>query len=266
MKLRLYSILLVQICLWGCTATSEETGEGTLSLELYGEDFIEQGIPSAEFADGYSVHFETFLINLGEVDVTFENGTTAFEAQQMRIWDLTSPGPVEVAQGISESGMIESARYKIAPADEASIAGNVSDEERELMVQRGLSIYVEGTATRENTTKSFRWGFMTDTAYGPCAISEEMADEKTLKVEITIHGDHLYYDDAISEDPGLRFHDIALADSDGDGYVSQDELVGYDISGLEHYDVGNLDIDNLWDFLSHMTTTLGHLNGEGHCD
>ena len=81
----------------------------------------------------------------------------------------------------------------------------------------------------------------------------------TVAVQITVHGDHLFYDDAMSKDPALRFADIALADADGDGRVTEEELSAYDIRPLPNYQVGSLDIYNLFDFIAHMTTTLGHI-------
>jgi len=47
--------------------------------------------------------------------------------------------------------------------------------------------------------------------------------------------------------------------------VTAAELAEYDITALEHYNVGSLDIDSLWDYIVHMTTNLGHIDGEGHC-
>ena len=59
---------------------------------------------------------------------------------------------------------------------------------------------------------------------------------------------------------------MALADADDDGEITQAELEAYNITVLPNYGVGSLPIDNMWEYISHMTSTLGHIDGEGHCE
>ena len=84
-------------------------------------------------------------------------------------------------------------------------------------------------------------------------------------VQLTIHGDHLLYDDLFSETPNVAFTLIADADADNDGEVSRAELEAVDLRPLPNYQVGSTDIVDLWHFIEHLTTTLGHIDGEGHC-
>ena len=69
----------------------------------------------------------------------------------------------------------------------------------------------------------------------------------------------------MSETPELRFAEFAAADEDADGTVTTEELAAHDITALPNYGVGSLDIDDLQGFVDHMTTTLGHIDGERHC-
>ena len=48
-------------------AEEDEAGEGTLTLTLWGEEFIEEGIPAEEMADDYEVTFTKFLIALSGI-------------------------------------------------------------------------------------------------------------------------------------------------------------------------------------------------------
>ena len=48
--------------------------------------------------------------------------------------------------------------------------------------------------------------------------------------------------------------------------VSQAELEAVDIRPLANYQVGSTDIMDLWHFIEHQTTTIGHIDGEGHCE
>jgi hypothetical protein len=86
------------------------------------------------------------------------------------------------------------------------------------------------------------------------------------RVELTIHGDHLFYDDLFSSEPSVRFDLIADADRNGDWDISQEELLAVDLRPLPNYQVGSTDIVDLWRFIEQQTTTLGHIDGEGHCE
>jgi hypothetical protein len=252
---------------------AENSGEGTLRIELWGEDFIEEGIPAASspeaddgFADGYSITFDKFIIALRDISVAEEDADPALGAAAEKIWDLTESGPFPVTSGKVPAGAYDHAAYNIAPATSAAVAGNADAEAVAAMSDGGYSVLVAGTATDGSMTKTFEWAFDTETAYDPCHSTAVLEDGGKATVQITIHGDHLFYDDAVSSSPSLRFADIALADADADGQVTEEELTAYDITPLPNYGVGSLDIDNLWGFISHMTATLGHIDGEGHCE
>ena len=252
---------------FACSDDAEEdAGEGTLHVTLWGEEYIEEGLPSEIFADGYSVTYTKFLIVLSEISAATEGAPPAMTAPDAKVWDVTQPGPVEIASERVSAGSYTHTAYRIAPADAEAVAGNGDAADVQMMIEEGWSVYVEGTATDGTTTVSFAWGFDTDTMYDPCHSVGALAADGEATIQITIHGDHLLYDSAISEDPDLRFNDIALADADADGIVTEDELLAYDITPLPNYMVGSYEIDNLYDYIAHMTSTLGHIDGEGHCE
>ncbi len=248
----------------GCSDDGSATG--TLGLELWGEEYIEDGIPATEFADGYAVTFDMFLINLGGITVAKEGSSPIIDEQEMRVWDLTMQGPFDIASAVASAGHYDHTAYSIARATVASVSGNATDDDLQLMIDEGYSVYVAGSATDGASTKNFAWGFDTETVYDPCHSEAVLADGSEATVQITIHGDHLFYDDAVSASPDLLFGEIALADANDDSEVTASELADYDITTLSNYGVGSLDIFNLWDFISHMTSTLGHIDGEGHCE
>lgn len=244
---------------------ADKEGQGTLKFELWGEAFIEDGIPEAELVDGFSITFDKFLINLGQISVAQQGDEPAFEDAAMKIWDLTQEGPFPIAEVTVPVGEYDDTSYTIAKATSSSTSGNAAIADLQMMTNNGYSIYVSGTATDGMRTKTFKWGFNTETHYGPCYCEAVLVDGGEASIQITIHGDHLFYDDATAENPSLRFNDIALADDNDDDEIMAAELSAYSITTLPNYGVGNLDIDNLWDFISHMTSTLGHIDGEGHC-
>jgi hypothetical protein len=249
----------------GCAAS--EDGKGTLVVEMWGEEYIETGIPSSEFADGWGITYDRFLINLGAVTVAEEGADPAVSVPAFRVWNLhTFQGPELLVEREVPAGSYVHTAYTIQPATADSVAGNATDADVQAMVAGGYAVLVEGTATKGDHTVAFSWGFQGTTAYDPCHSGGALEDGGTASIQLTFHGDHLFYDDAASTEPSLRFEDLALADADGDETVTPAELQAYEILALDHYGVGSLEIDTMWDYLTHMTTTLGHIDGEGHCE
>lgn len=257
-------LIIVSHFQWSCESETSEPEDIVLTTRVWGEDFIEQGIPAAEFVDGYAANFTKFLVVISDVTVASGDQPPVTNAPTEKVWDLALAGPFVVNTQTVALADFNSTSYVIAPSA-SSVSGNASVEDVQFMNDNGYSIYVQGTASNGVVSKSFSWGFNTDTLYRECESTGTWLSDTEMEIQLTIHGDHLFYDDAVSETPELRFNDIALADSDANGEVSAEELLNYDIESLTFYDVGNLPIYNLWDFIAHMTRTLGHIDGEGHC-
>ncbi len=89
-------------------------------------------------------------------------------------------------------------------------------------------------------------------------------------MQITIHGDHLFMDSLVEMEPSLRFDAIAAADADHDGDVTLEELEAVSqtaFEALDHYDVDpDSGITDLRAYLTYLATTVGHIDGEGHCE
>jgi hypothetical protein len=188
------------------------------------------------------------------------------EDASYRVFDLTrSSGGAGYAVTSAEvdGGFYDHLDYHIATAATAN-AGNADQADVDHMTNEGLAVYAEGAAVKDATTKSFAWGFSAAAAYLDCEASADV-DGGAASIEITIHGDHLFYDDLVTHEPNLAFELIAEADTDSNGEVTEAELAAFDISTQERYQVGSLDIDNLWDFLAYSATTIGHVDGEAHC-
>ena len=250
----------------GCD-DSEDSGTGTLTVTIWGEEFIEQGIPATEFADGYGISYEKFLVNLENVSVAAADDAPALQSVPAKIWDVSKVGPTVIVSAVVNEDDYTHTAYTIAPANTESVAGNADAADVAMMQQNGYSIYVEATVTNGSVTKHFAWGFNTTTRYDPCHSLGVLEKDGNATVQITIHGDHLFYDSAQSTDPALRFADLALADTNNDGDITQTELTGYPIDGLQYYTVGNMtEITNMWQYLSYMVTTVGHIDGENHCE
>lgn len=238
------------------------TSRADLEVRVYGEDYVEDRIP-AEDTDGWEIAFSDFLIVIS--DVNGETGGEAFSDTSSYVVDLkaSSGGLGHVMSSIeSKTGAVDFLNYSVSPATDASVAAGVDAEELQFMAENGYSVWVMGQATKEGVVKSFEWGFDAETLYANCETTAVVGESPTT---LTIHADHFFYDDFLSE-PNVAFELVASADADEDGFVTRAELEALDISGESRYQVGSWPITNLWAFIDAQAKTLGHIDGEGHCD
>ncbi|MBL9105656.1 MAG: hypothetical protein JNL82_32270 [Myxococcales bacterium] len=245
-------------------------GGAELSVRAWGEEYIEEGIPADVFNDGWTVQFDRFLINVGQIEVGEVEGAPAFEVPQFQVYDLAVASNGEgqfLGKDEAPAGTYADTQYRIYPAEGDSTAGNATSSDVKMMQDGGYSVFVAGSATKNGVTKTFTWGFNTRTAYSHCQSQAVIEADVPAAVQITIHGDHLFYDDLYSETPMVLFSLYAQADDDGDadGVISREELEAVDLRSLPNYQVGSTDITDLWNFVEHLTTSLGHIDGEGHC-
>lgn len=217
----------------GCAADVEE---GEVAVRVYGEAFIEEGIPAEAMSDGWSVSFSRFEVQLRDITL----GETSLP--DPATVDLTLPSAGEgqlLTSGLAPTGDYRAAAYTIA------------------------RIEVEGSAEREGVRKTFAWVFDAPTRYAPCEIETEIG-ESAGGFEVTVHADHLFYDSIVAADPSLGFQAFADADADADGAITQAELSE---TGIGLFDPGSAgSVDDLWSWLEALAATVGHVNGEGHCE
>jgi hypothetical protein len=250
----------------GCGDNLRDTS-GSLDIRIYGEPFIEEGIPADVFADGWSVRFDSFLVSVGEVTAgSAGDDAPALEDATYRIFDLARPSAGDgftVLSAEVPGGAYDDVGFRLRGGSSA-VAGNAGAEDVAFMNERGYSMYVEGVATRGDEMRTFAWGFTTATTYRSCQSVAVVAGAPARSV-LTIHADHLFYDDLVSEEPAVRFDAVAGADADGDGDITSAELAAVDITGFERYQVGSFEVEDLWTFIDHQASTVGHIDGEGHC-
>lgn len=228
-------------------------------ITVYGEDFVEDHIP-AEETDGWRIEFSSLIVLVNDVRA----GDAAIDG--VHAIELTADsGGVGHAIGTLVGGPFTQLQYRIAPAASANPI-NLSMDAVQPLLDNGWSIRVTGEATRGEETITFDWGFDTDTLYSACETAPTETDDGVRSL-LTIHADHFFYDDLVGDEPNVAFDLVASADADADGVVTLSEMAAVDITGLERYQVGsNGDITDLRAFIVAQTATLGHIDGEGHCD
>lgn len=250
-------------------------GVGQLSLTTWGEDFIEQELPVAMFEDGFSVKYTKFLVVLRDFTLATKTGKQGPSQASPLVVDLTKPGPLEL-QVFEDLDALkwDEVSFGIGPSTSAVGAGAVSAADVEAMTSSGSSLWVEGRLSKGAATKTFSWRFDTDTHYGSCT-SPDYGEGVTVPtggavtVELTIHGDHLWYDDLQSPAAKLRGTAIAGADADADGVITQQELAAVQLTTLPlgQYGTGGASgVKTLNDFVRELSRTVGHYRGEGECE
>jgi hypothetical protein len=270
--------LLTLLALSGCS--EEEVGKATFTT--WGEAYIEEGIPASDegFVDGWSLKYDKFLVNFHQIQVGAGNGEVAATAPKSYFVDNVEPGRKQLvtfdeitAQAWDRVG------YQIKPAISSAevVAGSPSD--LDMMVEAGYSLYIAGSASKDDVTKTFALGFTTGTQYQECHSEQNGKDTAGIVVtdgaedtsELTTHGDHFFYDRLQGSagsniETALRFDTIAAADDNGDadGEITLEELEKQPLD-VRLYDPSGLPAANMKDFMTGLARTVGHFRGEGEC-
>ncbi len=274
MKTRLTLAVAIALAC-GC---SDDAGDGRVEFATWGEEYIEREIPAADFEDGWSVRYRKFLVVIDHVKVATAGGVVGAEMRSPRLFDLTRPGRKPLVGFALEAKSWEHVSYQIAPADPDVELADAAESDKTLMVSKRYSVYVEGIAAKGTEQKTFAWGFGATTVYDRC--EGMLSGKRTAGVvvteggvdrpELTIHGDHLFYDDLQSKDAKLRFDPIAGADGDADGQITLEELARVELAAIPAadgpYGAGSASgIHDLGAFVGALSRTLGHFRGEGEC-
>lgn len=222
-------------------------GSGEWVVTTWGEEYIEEEIPAAVFADGCSATYDEFQISLTEVALLDGNGDVVADVPDPGLFDLTEPGPSEVGRVSAPATHYDTVRFVLGPDGSHP------------------SLVVGGTLTCGAEAVTFDWSFDTETVYTCAPEALTIPAGGTAQSELTIHGDHLFYDGLENPDAEVRGEAIVAADADADGEVTLAELSQVDVAPLG-YRVGQYsDVTTLDAFVGFLTRTLGHIDGEGHC-
>ncbi|MBU1429252.1 hypothetical protein KKF91_01710 [Myxococcota bacterium] len=286
------------MALWGLAmgCTGEDTaGEGGLELTISGGGALRDGFPFKEgdvtqaFVDGWSVQFDTYVVVVGDVQLT-----DGVDGPVVGSW----PGPMalDLAQSADAAetlGIIEGLPAKRLEfgfdflAAEEGMTGSASAEDLAEMAANGWSMLVGGVATREGVEIRFRLGLAAATRYRQCVNGKDKTQgiaieaNKTTGAFIYAHAIHIFWDTLSAGNEDLRF-DALAAVADADGGVTSEALTRQDLTDLRDadgaplldahgfplYDDGGLlppGKHTLLDFLTYAARASGHFNGVGFC-
>lgn len=236
MKKLATTLTLLTVALLG-TGCGSDDGQGTIVVTAYGESYIEDGIPSSVIDDGWSVDFDHFKVTIDDVNV---GGN---ELRDLKAIDLT-----ESSSGDGQ----ELGAVLVSAGDHTDSSFAIKKVE------------VEGEATKKDVTKTFHWIFEQTTAYTECEATTKVKAAGSATFQVTVHADHLLFDSIVASDPAVLFGPLAAADRDDDGEITQQELEQTDVGDYDPGSEGG--IEDLWAYLMALSRTVGHVNGEGHCE
>lgn len=258
------------------TLTACEPPIAIVKFTTWGEEYIEEELPAQVgmangFADGWKVKYSKFLVVFKDITVADATGKVASKQPGAKAFDLTKKGPVEVYSASIPATKYEQVSYAVAP-DANAEAGNIDAADLALLKSRNASLIVLGTATKGAVSKTFEWTFTGDTQYLDCEKAEKggkgvvLTVGNTTTTQLTVHGDHLFYDDLQKPDTKLRFDAIAAADTNNDNKVTLEELAAVSLTSLSNYGTGSVsNVRTLREFVTALSRTVGHYEGEGEC-
>lgn len=270
------ALLLAASALVACS--SDETGTATFTT--WGEEYIEEGIFAGGegFVDGWSIEYDKFLVAFAEIKVADASGDVAGRAEPSFVVDNVQPGRKKLISFADiEAKAWDRVGYQIKPPAEDATLVDATNKDLKILLDGGYSIYIQATATKADVSKTFALGFQNATQYTECQAEED--GKETLGVvvtngsedtsELTTHGDHFFYDRlqgsaGANIQTSLRFETIALADKDEDGEITAEELEAQPLD-IELYDPSGLPADNMLEFMTGLSRTVGHFRGEGEC-
>ncbi len=243
------------------------------------------GIPSTE--DGWSIGYQRFLVSIGGVSLDGKSCNDYSDARYGRVLDVQNPAPqklsISYALGQCDFG------FRISnPSADSLLGEGTTDADKTFMrtpgtdlysLNQGVSIYVEGTATRADASKRFAWTFRQRVRYEQCALEVDgnrmqglaLAERDAVEVPIEMHGEALFQDGLDPTGAKLRFDPVAAADTtfgDNDGEVTLNELGKVKLSDIGFTaDGGTTEFKTLEDFLYlGVFPAIARYRGEGICE
>jgi hypothetical protein len=198
--------------------------------------------------DGWSLSFSKVMIGIGHVSLG--DGCNSYsEARYDRVLDVTKGSSQKISEqfGIGVCDV----RFRVAvPAPDAVLGGGVTEVERTTMrtpgtdpyaTDAGVTLLVQGAASRADVTKTFLWSFRQAYRYEKCNIEVDgkpvegvnLISAQALTYDIWIAAERLFRDDILEATALLRFDPFAAADANGDGEITLAELGKVPLSKLQ---------------------------------
>lgn len=246
-------------------------GEGTVAVTAWGEERAYNGF-TAEQTDGWTITFDHWYTVIEDITLSDpQRGDALATAAGPFLVDwaaLEDPEPVTTLT--ARAGRADVGFAFDVAGQRADGVGDVTADELAPLEAGGFVHLVQGSATDGERTLTFSWGLDTAVSYELCRNGLDdtpglaIVEGETVGLQLTMHTDHLFWDEMGTEEAALTFGALAEADANGDGDISLAELEQR--STLEAgYETGGFDLPDLATYLSFAAAQAGHVNGGGLC-
>jgi len=279
------AMAVTSLCAIATACGGTDEGEGTVTITTWGESFIEDGMSSAVFPkDHWSVKYSKFLLVYRSVTIADDAGDIVAQLPHPLVFDMTKKAtgnPKTLATFTLEAKPWPNLSYQLGPITDDAAPGDLANGiDVALLKADQASVHIEGIATApDGTQKTFNWSFAPATVFQGCHGEQDGKDVEGVlvtnggnqNVELTVHGDHFFYDDLQSEQAVPRFQALADADANRDGEITLAELDAVPLyrvpSDQGPYGTGALgNVNTLGDYERTLSRTIGHYRGEGSCN
>jgi hypothetical protein len=231
-------------CTLACLPKDTRPPPASVLVTVTANDALLTGIPSTSTEDGWSIFYDRFLVSFGRPSLDGSGCNNGYSEGYSRILDMKTPGPQKLNLLFALGECDFSFRIS-APSPDSVLGLGVTDEDKILLGTFGLddseagprpiSIYVQGSATKDNVTKTFAWSFRRRIDYRTCAVDVGDARVEGLvlesndsdTVDISVHGEAFFQDNVDVAKAKLRFAAFADADTqfgNNDGEITLDEI------------------------------------------
>jgi hypothetical protein len=240
-----------------CVPADNRPPPGTINVTVSPSPAVQTGFTTV---DGWSVRFDRVLVAIGRASMSDQCAIYS-DADYDRILDVTkTPNQkLSILHGIGQCDF----RFRIqAPTTDALLGDGVTEDDKTRLRTPGGDMYVplggvaleiSGAATRKGVTKHFQISFRPRVRYGSCKLMPDSgsgvdigsADDQTF--DIRIEGEAMMRDDVDAAISSLRFEPFAMADKNGDGNVTLEELMEVPIGEVRDggaFEAGTYDFDD----------------------
>lgn len=198
--------------------------------------------------DGWLVRYERQLMSIGNFGVAEGPCESYAESHYVRVLDLSRPDPQKLVEvwGLGTCPFIVEVR---PPPNDVVLGAGVSADDATFLRtpgsdpylrERGISLHIAGTATRDGTSIRFAWSIRENLIYGVGRCGElSFTSDATTMLDIHVGTAALYSDPAVSGGAvGSHFEPFAAADSNADGELTLEELDAVPLEGGERRTLG----------------------------
>jgi len=281
------TLSLLGLALTGCPSA---VGTGTLTIAVSGEEAAVGGYPAGDiaFRDGWTIQFDHIFASVGEVSLQ-EGGVEFIVDDAIRVVDLAE-GDMTYATvpGVPAQRWSDFIYHLHIPTASSGRIGRVTAADVTQMATAGTTLRMVGSATHPtHGIYTFDVGIPAEVHMSNCVSGRDGTDgivvptNAIYETQLTLHLDHFFFDSARAEEPNLRFEAWAAV-AGADRNITYAELASQSLADLRGINgmplmdgvtpvayeppATGLSMPTLQAFLLDQALTIGHFEGEGHCD